>query len=129
MTQEKISVDLFLTDSAATQIFLMKQNDFTLTNQDFRISIKGKGCHGFDYACGFTTRTEQDIIFELPFQHNSIHVIMDTFTAHYCPRMKIDYLLNTETNEEGFVLENPQQEQYVGKFYKSSTFVPPPTQL
>jgi iron-sulfur cluster insertion protein len=125
MSQEKITVDLFITDSAALQIQLMKRHDFTLTGQEFRVHIKGKGCNGFDYSCGFTPVEENDIFTPFIIQDKTYFIIMNKFTAFYTQKLKIDYLLDVDTNEEGFIVENLNQETYHGKFYKDSTLLPP----
>jgi Fe-S cluster assembly iron-binding protein IscA len=125
MSQEKISVDLFITDSAAHQIELMKTHDYTLKGQEFRIHIKGKGCHGFDYASGFSSPQSDDVFTYFEINSIKIPIIMDPFTAFYTQKLKVDYLLDPEQNTEGFIIENLDQDKFQGKFYKDTTLLPP----
>lgn len=129
MTQ-KISSDdiqLLITDSAVRQIFLMQENDYTLEGLLFRIKIGGKGCGGFTYDTGFSERHPDDILItkKYPLINAELTVLMDPFTAFYTQEATLDYLLDTGSNEEGFVIVNAQEGQHKGKFYKDESKLPP----
>lgn len=121
MTQQTLQVDLFVTDSAFHQIKLMKEMDYTLSDKEFRIAISGKGCHGFDYQTGFAPVNPDDI--KVLFM--GVTFIMDPFTAHYCQKMKLDFLFDETQNIDGFIVENFNQDLYQGKFFKDPTLLPP----
>jgi len=127
---EKISVSdiqLFVTDSAVRQIQLMKDNDYTLEGFEFRIKIGGKGCEGFTYDTGFSEIHEDDLIIEkeYPIINFKLKVLIDPFTAYYTQNATLDYLLDVESNEEGFVLTNAAQGEHRGKFFKDESKLPP----
>ena len=108
------------------QIKLILEQDFTLEDHFFRIKIDGKGCNGFKYACGFTPREEGDIqhSFIHPTLDDQIFYLMDSFTDYYLKQGEVDYLLNTETHEEGFIITNFDEKKYFGKFFKNQEMVP-----
>jgi len=122
-----MEVNLFVTDSAVRQIQLVKKNDYTLEGLYFRIKIGGKGCGGFTYDTGFSERHQDDHIVKknYPAINFELEVLMDPFTAHYAPEVKLDYLLETASNEEGFVVTNSAEGSYKGKFFKDETKLPP----
>ncbi len=83
-----------LTDSAFKQIQLILENDFTLEGHQFRLKIGGKGCDGFTYDTGFSTKIDDDI--ELIFKQNdeSISILLDDFTGFYCKEGLLDFLFD-----------------------------------
>jgi iron-sulfur cluster insertion protein len=128
--EEKITVkdiNLFVTDSAVRQIQLMQANDYTLQGLQFRIKIGGKGCGGFTYDTGFSEKHPDDLVIERPFPFINFQLIilMDPFTAYYTQQATLDYLLDPQNNEEGFVLTNSQEENHRGKFFKDESKLPP----
>lgn len=127
---EKISVSdiqLFVTDSAVRQIQLMKDNDYTLEGFEFRIKIGGKGCEGFTYDTGFSEVHADDLVIEkeYPIINFKLKVLIDPFTAYYTQNATLDYLLDVDSNEEGFVLTNAAQGEHRGKFFKDESKLPP----
>jgi len=117
----------FVTDSAIQQIRLMEANDYTLEGLFFRIKIGGKGCGGFTYDSGFSELHENDLILKknYPMIDYELKIIMDPFTAFYTQDFSLDYLLDPTTNEEGFIIQNTQEENHRGKFFKDSSKLPP----
>jgi iron-sulfur cluster insertion protein len=127
---EKISVSdvrLFVTDSAVRQIQLMQENDYTLEGLQFRIKIGGKGCGGFTYDTGFSERHEDDLVVELtyPTIDYVLRILIDPFTAFYTQEATLDYLLDPQNNEEGFVITNAREAEHRGKFFKDEAKLPP----
>lgn len=130
MTDKLISpsdIQLLITDSAVRQIQLMQENDYTLEGLQFRIKIGGKGCGGFTYDTGFSERHEDDLIItkSYPLIGFELTLLMDPFTAFYTQEATLDYLLDTTSNEEGFVVTNAQEREHKGKFYKDESKLPP----
>lgn len=121
------NINLFVTDSAARQIQLMQQNDYTLEGLCFRIKIGGKGCGGFTYDTGFSEPHADDLVVKKSYPNMGVHleIHLDPFTAHYASNLTIDYLLDMDSNEEGFVVTNPEESNYRGKFFKDETKLPP----
>lgn len=120
-------INLFITDSAIRQIQLIEKNDYTLEGHSFRIKISGKGCDGFTYTTGFSQKQTDDLVIkrDVPLISYQLIILMDPFTAYYSQEVTVDYLLNPETNEEGFIITNAQQLEHRGKFFKDTSKLPP----
>jgi iron-sulfur cluster insertion protein len=118
---------LLVTDSAIQQIRLMELNDFTLEGLKFRIKIGGKGCGGFTYDTGFSEKHEDDLVITLsyPTINYELTILIDPFTAFYTQEATLDYLLDTTSNEEGFVITNAREGDHRGKFFKDTSKLPP----
>ncbi|MDA9189505.1 iron-sulfur cluster assembly accessory protein [bacterium] len=113
-----------ISDFALSQIKLFKDNEHLGTDKEFRIAISGKGCDGFDYSCYFSPLQEDDFILELS---NRCLVYIDPFSATYLKNVSIDFVFDHENNSEGFVIKNPDQKNYNGKFWKKTDEFNPPT--
>ena len=126
---EKITatdIKMLITDSAVRQIQLMQENDYTLEGLLFRIKIDGKGCEGFTYGTGFSEFHADDLIIEkeYPLIKFKLRVLLDPFTAFYAQEITLDYLLDTQNNEEGFIVTNPREKEHRGKFFKDESKIP-----
>ncbi len=115
-----MTIDLEITPAAAQQIQVIQQNDYTLEGLSFRIKIGGKGCGGFTYETGFSEKLPDDLVLD----HQRLTILMDRFTAFYTQRVKLDFVLDPETNEEGFVVDNFAGDLYKGKFFKDPSMTP-----
>jgi len=111
---------LELTPRALEQIRLLKLNDYTLSEMDFRIKIGGKGCGGFTYETGFSERLPDDIVVSF----EDCVILIDPFTAFYTQEAKIDFQLDLEHNLDGFIVDNMAGQKYAGKFFKNPELVP-----
>lgn len=120
-------IQLLITDSAVRQIQLMQDNDYTLEGLSFRIKIGGKGCGGFTYDTGFSEHHADDLVIikKYPMIGAEITILIDPFTAFYTQKATLDYLLDTSSNEEGFILNNAADGEHQGKFYKDESKLPP----
>ncbi len=118
--------DLNLTPRALEQIQLILKNDYTVEGQFFRVQISGKGCSGFNYNVGFSDKSEDDVEIKIWVKEKSQYftLIMDAFTAFYFYQGTIDYQLDLESGEDGFVIMNTNEQKYFGKFFKDETLVP-----
>ncbi len=115
----KEEINLTITKNAIDQVNLIKNNDFTVSDQVFRLKIDGKGCSGFDYAMGFTTPNSDDLIIPLSQSNQTIEIYIDPFTAYYCKNGTIDFIFDLENNIDGFHFSNPNEKEYRGKFFKN----------
>jgi Fe-S cluster assembly iron-binding protein IscA len=125
ITAEEIT--FFATDSAVRQIQLMQDNDYTLEGLQFRIKIGGKGCEGFTYDTGFSELHPDDLVIKqsYPLINFELTVLMDPFTAYYTQKLTLDYMLDMNNNEEGFIVNNAADGQHRGKFFKDESLLPP----
>jgi len=120
-------ITFFATDSAVRQIQLMQENDYTLEGLSFRIKIGGKGCEGFTYDTGFSELHPDDLVIKqsFPLINFELTVLMDPFTAYYTQSLTLDYMLDMNNNEEGFIVNNAADGQHRGKFFKDESLLPP----
>ncbi len=120
-------INPFITDSAILQIKLISDNDYTLEGQYFRIKIGGKGCGGFTYDTGFSIPHPDDLVIKkfYPALNYELILLIDPFTAYYTQQFTLDYLLDPQSNEEGFVLVNAADGDHKGKFFKDTSKLPP----
>jgi Fe-S cluster assembly iron-binding protein IscA len=126
-TVDKKSVEIpkvLFTHQAKGQLALIIENDFTLAGKYFRLLISGKGCSGFDYSVGFTELHPDDFIIAID---KNLEVILDPFTAFYLQDCTVEYSMDQESHEEGFIVTNNQQKEFSGKFWKSDETKVPET--
>ncbi len=121
-------LDIQVSNQAFDQIQLIKSNDYTLDDMVFRLKIDGKGCSGFDYAMGFSPIHPEDVVLAIKKADEqdgqNIEIYIDPFTAFYCRRGKIDFILDIKNSEEGFHFENFDEKNFRGKFFKDETKTP-----
>ncbi len=118
------SNSFIITDSAAKQILLIQNNDYTLNGLVFRLKIGGKGCSGFTYTTGFSSPLEDDIILSKSFEFGTIHVHLDPFTHYYCQEGRLDFMFDPDANEDGFLFTNNKEFLFEGKFFQDESLVP-----
>lgn len=106
-----------LEDEARAQLSMMWRFDPTLTNKVFRFAIDGKGCDGFDYACGFDEPKENDFLIPFDSENNQLFAF-DPFAARYMPFVHLDFKQDFENNQEGFIVTNQAQSDFKGKFWR-----------
>tara|TARA_B100000925_G_C22001198_1_gene471366 strand:- start:1507 stop:1920 length:414 start_codon:yes stop_codon:yes gene_type:complete len=115
-----------VTESAFSQIILMKKHDFTLENKDLRISIKGKECDGFTYEAFFDLKNDEDLFCLISDGSDKAYLLFDPFSAFYLQKVELDYILDPEENIDGFTINNPDQELHKGKFWVQKGASKPP---
>lgn len=120
-TPSPFELKVEVSDKASEQIKLMLEHDYTLKNLVFRIKIGGKGCGGFTYQTGFSETDPEDM--KIQMDGFTIHV--DPFTAHYINGGTLDYKFDPQNYEDGFVLDNPREKEFAGKFFKDTSKLPP----
>lgn len=106
-----------LESEAHEQLSMMWQFDPTLENKVFRFSIDGKGCDGFDYACGFDQVNSDDFLVAIP-GIEGLKFAFDPFAARYMPYVHLRFKRDLDNGTEGFIIENLAQDQFKGKFWR-----------
>lgn len=124
MMPENFLFKIELSDAASRQILLIADNDYTLEGKKFRLKIGGKGCDGFTYEMGFDEIKVDDHILPYNTSHGRLEIILDPFTAFYCQEGNLDFFFNPNSDEDGFLFLNHNEDKYVGKFFKDSTLLP-----
>lgn len=119
-----------LTEAAFEQIKLIKANDFTLEEHSFRLKIGGKGCDGFTYDTGFSRPDADDKVLDFINKDGiKLNLLIDKFTYFYSKEGLIDYILDPNINQDGFIFINKNENIYSGKFFKEETLVPTESDL
>ena len=107
-----------LTERAIQQLALILENDFTLQDKYLRIQITGKECDGFTYSVGFDHLHKDDLKITYSLLEKNQFLIIDPFSAFYLQRFTLDFVQYFEQNTEGFTVENHNQHEFQGKFWK-----------
>lgn len=90
-----------LTDGAAQQLHLIREQENIPADYSLRIGVKGGGCSGFSYVLGFDQSQPNDDTFEI----NGVRVIMNKAHAIYLLGMEIDFVSGLDNR--GFTFNNP----------------------
>ena len=94
------------------------QKDFPrYHNLPLRLYIEGKGCDGFTYGVSFDSAESTDHIFNL----GQLTCIIDAETLMFCRGSTIDWV--DDERGCGFLVENPHQKKFRGKFYKRKVWL------
>ncbi len=109
--------EIHVDDEAQAQLKMMWEFDPTLEGQIFRFSIDGKGCDGFDYACGFDQPHDGDFRVEVPGLPGH-YFAFDPFAARYMPYVQLGFMRDLVAGTEGFTVTNLAQAEYRGKFWR-----------
>src|SRR5436309_3867645 len=91
-----------LTESAATKIKKLMQDEPEGDATVLRIAVQGGGCSGFEYALGFDSAAQEG---DHELESHGITVVVDPFSAPYLSGAEIDYLETIQ--ESGFKINNP----------------------
>ena len=102
------------------------ENDFTVEGQLLRIEIAGKECDGFTYSVGFSAQKENDFKVKLANYPEAFEILLDPFAAFYTTGSTVDFIQDFEQDLEGFVVINPNQEKFHGKFWRNDGSITPP---
>lgn len=81
-----------------------------------RLYIEGKGCDGFYYGVNFDAKEKDDFEFEI----EGLPCIIDERTLLFCKGSEIDWV--DDERGQGFLVQNPKEKNFRGKFYKKSTW-------
>lgn len=81
-----------------------------------RLYIEGKGCDGFYYGVSFDAKEADDFEFEI----DGLACVIDERTQLFCKGSQIDWI--DDERGQGFLVENPKEKNFRGKFYKKSTW-------
>ncbi|MBL7805862.1 MAG: iron-sulfur cluster assembly accessory protein [Saprospiraceae bacterium] len=99
---------IMLTNGAAEQLNLIRQQENIPSDYCLRVGVKGGGCSGFSYILGFDQMEANDDVFEV----NGIRVVMNKAHAIYLLGMEIDFVNGLDNR--GFTFNNPNAESTCG---------------
>ena len=104
-----------LTDEAlekALELSLKPEN----SNLSLRLYLDGKGCDGFYYGVSFDPAEADD----LHFPQGGIDLVIDPRTHVFCKGAVIEWV--DDERGQGFLVSNPREKSFRGKFFKKSTW-------
>ena len=105
-----------LTPAAVEQAKRLREENHEHHGKSLRLYIEGKGCDGFFYGVTFDHKEQSDRHFLI----DTLSCIIDAQTLEYCEGSVIDWI--SDERGTGFLVENPSQRKYRGKFFKRKVF-------
>jgi iron-sulfur cluster assembly accessory protein len=88
-------------------------------NLPLRLYIEGKGCDGFYYGISFDPQLPEDkVVFRDP--ESDFTLIVDGDSLPFVEGSHIVWV--DDESGKGFLVQNPQQKAFRGKFYKRSSW-------
>ncbi len=97
----------------STKALDMAQSALMETNGEdgefLRVSIRGGGCAGFQYALNFIKDIDEN---DILMQHNDLKIVTDIFSAAQIGGASVDYIESLEG--AGFKFENPGAKRTCG---------------
>lgn len=88
-----------LTDTAAEKVRVLTAG--SAEDQALRVSVKGGGCSGFQYALALDQAKADDHVFE----HNGVSVVVDKVSMQFVFGSEVDYVDGLQG--AGFTVNNP----------------------
>ncbi len=90
-----------LTDGAATKIKDLVAGHENADESALRVSVRGGGCSGFQYALALDKAKADDHVFE----HNGVSVVVDKVSMQFVLGSEVDFVDGLQG--AGFVVNNP----------------------
>ena len=90
-----------LTEGAAEKIKQLVASNANTDEQALRVSVRGGGCSGFQYALALDKAKDDDHVFE----HNGVAVIVDKVSMQFVFGSEVDYVDGLQG--AGFTVNNP----------------------
>ena len=114
---ERKSVVMTLKARSEAQKLQSMQSEFA--GKVLRLYLEGKGCDGFYYGVTFDAVSTEDIQFDQGVDEGGeafVPVIVDPETMQFVEGAEIDWV--DDERGRGFLVNNPEQKAYRGKFFK-----------
>jgi iron-sulfur cluster assembly protein len=90
-----------ITDTAATKIKELLDDQESGSEQALRVAVRGGGCSGFQYALAFDAPKAEDHRFE----HNGVAVVVDKTSMQFVFGSEVDWVDGLQG--AGFSVNNP----------------------
>ena len=108
-----------LTQSAKAAVVDMILNQSENGSKSLRLYLEGKGCDGFYYGVTFDEPSIEDVRFSQFNQVSNdflIDIVVDPETLQFVEGSEIEWV--DDDRGRGFLVNNPNQKSYRGKFFK-----------
>lgn len=103
---------LSLTPEAVAAAYRIKKEVPEYVDLPMRIYIEGKGCDGFYYGVSFDERKSDDLSQE----QDGLIIIIDRQSFRFMHGSVVNWV--DDERGQGFLVENPNQRKFRGKFFK-----------
>lgn len=103
---------LVLTDRALAEAHRLATEVESYRGRPLRVYIEGKGCDGFYYGVAFDEKIQADHVIE----QGGLEVVIDSDSLIFLRNAVVDFV--DDERGRGFLVENPDQRKFRGKFYK-----------
>lgn len=107
---------IYLTPEAIAMAHELETEDPERKGKSLRLYLDGKGCDGFYYGVAFDEPLPDD----LHFPQGGIDLIVDRDSYDFCMGSKIEWV--DDERGRGFLVDNPHQRKFRGKFYKRKSW-------
>lgn len=86
-----------------------------------RLYLDGKGCDGFYYGIAFDEALPEDHVFHEELDGFALALHIDPDTLQFVEGSSISWI--DDERGQGFLVDNPKQRQFRGKFYKKKAWM------
>ena len=104
--------DIHISPQALASAIELQNHTFRYQGLSLRLYLDGKGCDGFYYGVTFDRPSSSDRVFPKP----GLDIIIDPQSLLFCHSATIEWI--DDERGTGFLVENPQQWKFRGKFFK-----------
>ena len=105
-----------LTASAVNAAQRLAASEPEFAGKPLRLYLDGKGCDGFYYGVTFSKQEPDDLIWS----DDGFSIVTDPRTLVFVSGSLIDWV--DDERGSGFIVDNPQQKRFRGKFFKKSVW-------
>ncbi len=109
-------VGISLSQEALTEAKRLASENPDFANLPLRLYLDGKGCDGFTYGVTFDQESEKDFVFV----EGDITIVVDLDTLQFTDGSHIEWV--DDERGTGFLVNNPKQNSFRGKFYKQESW-------
>lgn len=109
---------IYISPQALAAALDLQKHTARYRNLPLRLYIDGKGCDGFYYGVTFDPQSPDDLVFP---QEGGLVCIIDPPAFEFCKGSTIEWI--DDERGTGFLVENPQQWKFRGKFFKRKAWI------
>src|SRR6478735_2621422 len=109
---------IYISPKALEAALELQQHTSRYRDLPLRLYLDGKGCDGFYYGVTFDRKSPDDLTFP---QEGGLLLIIDPPAFEFCQGSTIEWI--DDERGTGFVVENPHQWKFRGKFFKRKAWI------
>ena len=113
------AIKIHVSKAAQQRVLELLADEQSNDSKDYlRIYISGKNCDGFEYGVCFSEREESDVLAE---SDSPCPIVVDQPSKVFFYDCQLDWV--DDDRGQGFLVSNPQQKKFRGKFYKRQAWL------